>query len=135
MRSRRLQMLQSFLSDCVGPTLLRLGFRGLSGMRWRRGGTVQVRAVLDSKATDPFRGAAFSPWAADCIGDFPVEDRKSQVLSLNGFVNIQYQHAAGNRNYPTRFGCVNRVVSSFSGVELEHVQYAKIFRALLRRLA
>ncbi len=76
-----------------------------------------------------------SPWAENLIGDFTIRDRATQVLSMNGAINIQYQHMAGDRRYPTRFGCVNRLVSAASGEVREHVEYTKIFRELLSEVS
>jgi hypothetical protein len=47
------------LHEQLEPSLLALGFSRAKKVRWRRQG-LEVRAVVDSKAGDPFRGSAFT---------------------------------------------------------------------------
>ena len=60
MSNSRGAMLDEFLPVCIGPVLRDLEFRQLARLRWRRGNVFEVRAVLDSKAKDPYRGGAFN---------------------------------------------------------------------------
>ena len=57
--TERNHVLTSVLTDQLEPSLLALGFSRGKSLRWRRNG-LEVRTVVDSKATDPFRGGAFT---------------------------------------------------------------------------
>lgn len=52
-------LLHECLAESLDPVLLALGFRARRSLRWRRD-SLEVRAVLDSKAQDPYRGGAFT---------------------------------------------------------------------------
>lgn len=52
--------LEEALSESVDPTLQGLGFKRRRNLRWRRDNSLEVRAALDSKAQDPYRGGAFT---------------------------------------------------------------------------
>jgi hypothetical protein len=57
--TKRNDIVSSVLSEQLEPSLLALGFSRVKPLRWRRNG-LEVRPVIDSKATDPFRGRAFT---------------------------------------------------------------------------
>lgn len=48
------------LPDCIGPVLKEMGFTSLARLRWRRNQTIELRAIIDSKAMDAYRGGAFT---------------------------------------------------------------------------
>ena len=53
------KVLEAGLVQHLDPTLQELDFARRRRLRWRRG-DLEVRAIIDSKAKDPFRGGAFT---------------------------------------------------------------------------
>lgn len=53
-------ILADVFAQVVQPLLLASGFVARRSLTWRRGDRLEVRAVVDSKATDRYRGGAFT---------------------------------------------------------------------------
>lgn len=62
-----------------------------------------------------------------------TDPRLTDVFSLNGLVNIQYQRQLKERRIPTRIGCVHKIRSD-EGELVHRTEYEKIYRSLLRSL-
>lgn len=54
------EMLSEVLAEDLTPVLTGLGLSPGRGARWRKGSRLEVRAILDAKGNDPFRGGAFA---------------------------------------------------------------------------
>lgn len=98
------QILASILAAELSPLFVRLGFTSIRGLRWRRG-ALEVRAVVDAKSGDPFRGAAFtlefeqSPdgrFERKLAGRARIEqlldpEQRTQVLQVRNDIALKFQ--------------------------------------------
>jgi len=71
------RILAEVVPSLLGSVLEECGFRKQRGLGWRRGSTLEMRIVRDSKALDPYRGGAF-------LLEFEVSDTGRFMVGLAG---------------------------------------------------
>ena len=114
---------------------------GVSKVRTKEGYLDEVRR-LEAQSMDDWAGKEiisflWSPeltpglqsWLAASSRDL----RATPLLAVNGLIAINYRWVFRGVEEPTSVGCVNRV-ATYQGQVIEHVEYVKVYRQLVRRL-